>query len=433
MIERRARLPIAAILLLGLFIRLPFLAADFHATNDLDAYRLWARVIHTQGLAAVYEQTDANYPPLLLYAFGFAASLEARWSLDEGALTALLKLPSILADLLTAGLIAWTIRDRAPGWRLFICALYALNPAVWYVSTYWGQTDSVYTLFLVTSVIALGKRRIVPAWAAYALALGTKVQSLALAPLLFSATWVQSGTRGLGRGLAASTGVGAMLWLPWLVDGRFGEAVQSSLTVANVVPRVDVSGYNLWYLMRLGDVHNVSSLLHPAGLPLSYQQIGLGLFGACAAFAAMQVWRQRARSLMLPSALTAMSLFMLLTNVHERYLFPTLAFLLLAASGSPEFDAIIRRRTVLWVYGLLSATFLFNLITIAPFTPLLGTNLVAASVDSTRTLILKGVSLLAAALNTGVSVWLMVKCAALGNLSPTARNYLPDTRIEIET
>ena len=121
-----------------------------------------------------------------------------------------------------------------------------------------------------------------------------------------------------------------------MIAGRGGEVVQASLTVPNKVPRIDVSGYNLWYLLRLGDVHNVSSALHPGGPPLTYREIGI----------------------------------------------------------------------------VLSVTFLFNLVTIAPFTPTLGTNLVAAQPDSARVIVLKGISLLTAVVNIVVLTGLVAYLAS---------------------
>src|SRR5262245_17843791 len=143
------RLILAAILLLGLLIRLPFIGVDFHTTVDVGLYRHWAQLVHMHGLAAIYDGTDVDYPPLLLYVFGGASLVEAGLpaSLRAGdyALTALVKLPAILADIFTAGLIAWVLRRQAPAMRILACAAYAFNPAIWYVSAHWGQTDSVYT------------------------------------------------------------------------------------------------------------------------------------------------------------------------------------------------------------------------------------------------------------------------------------------------
>jgi hypothetical protein len=54
----------------------------------------------------------------------------------DGTLMALLKLPAICADVATAWLIALALRRRPPADRIGACALYAFNPAFWYVTAY---------------------------------------------------------------------------------------------------------------------------------------------------------------------------------------------------------------------------------------------------------------------------------------------------------
>ncbi|MFL5735533.1 MAG: hypothetical protein ACJ78Q_20440, partial [Chloroflexia bacterium] len=203
---------VAVVLLIGLLARLPLLAVDLRTSADVQIYQQWARAIAAHGLVEVYDHTTTHYPPLLLYLFGAAASLAgppalSATSTDSPALIALLKLPSLLADLLTAALLAWALRARGPTIAVAACALYALSPAVLYVSSIWGQTDSVYTLFLVASVVALDRGAYGPAWVGYALALGTKIQSIALAPLLLGLASFRAGRRGL----AACT-VGVATW-----------------------------------------------------------------------------------------------------------------------------------------------------------------------------------------------------------------------------
>lgn len=405
-IDSHERLLLATILLAGLLIRLPFALIDFHVGVDLQIFMDWGQKIHLGGLQNIYNSGNVNYPPLLLYLFGAAAWIEAQLPPSIGAhpLVALIKLPSVIADMLTACLIAlvwWRISARE---ALLATALYLFNPAIWYISAYWGQTDSIYALFLCAAVVALDRNRTLTAWVAYALALATKPQSLSLAFLLIIWTLILRKPRDW---LIATMGVaitGAILISPWLLAGQLGDVIQTYATLPNQAPRVDVSAYDLWYLLRLGRVHNLSSELHPLGGPVSYQTIGIVLFGSFAAVvAALGVVR---RNFFLTAATLALGAFMLLTQVHERYLFPTLALLALASISQPR----------LWfMYGLLTLTFLYNLITIAPFTPLLGSNLIAwqdpASIVPPWAALLQGLSLGAAGLNILALAWLVVELA----------------------
>jgi len=431
---------IVAILLLGLLLRLPFAAREFRTTSDVETYRRWARTIRQQGLETIYAGTDVDYPPLILYLLGGAAKVEAQLPFREPAaadraLTALIKLPAIIADILTAAVILRALRGQKPAIRVLACASYTFHPAIWYVSAHWGQTDSIYTLFLVASMVALERGRLPFAWAAYTLALGTKLQSIAVTPLILVVTWKRHGLRGLAGGLVASVITGTILLTPWWFTGHLGDVLRPYITLPDQSPRLVVSAYNLWYLLRLGRVHLVSSAGQPGVLPFSYQTLGILMFWAFVVLVAGLMLSRRRTSLFVAAAVLSLGLFMLLTQMHERYMFPVLAFLLLAAGSQvcPSLDGVeirfpgvpgfpgrwfTRKTGLWWAYGVLSLTFLYNLVTIASPVPALWTNLVAPQPDSSLVLALRGIAVLVAAANTatlvGLIAWLAGRVAPLG-------------------
>lgn len=386
----------ALILLLGLLVRLPFAPMDFSASSDLKTFMDWQRTAQTLGLERIYESGKVDYPPIWLYWLAAAGWIRERIAPASDAWrTALLKLPSIIADVVTGGLIALTLRKQSARASLLGASAYLFNPGIGYVSAYWGQIDSLYTVFLVASVIALNHGATVWVWLLYTLALATKHQSLALLPLVLTLSVTKRGARGLLTGLATAALTAATLLLPWLLTGHLRDFVQTLTKWPNESVRVDVSAYNLWYLLRFGRVHNVSSELHPLGLPFTYQTIGFILFGGYVLLVILLALRSH--TVALPAAALSLGLFMLPTQIHERFMFPVLALLAVASATAPR----------LWLaYGVLSATFFFNLITVAPFTDLLGTNLVAADASSINIVILKFLSILTAAINVGALVGL---------------------------
>ncbi|MEP7198708.1 MAG: hypothetical protein ABI874_02715 [Chloroflexota bacterium] len=402
---------LAAIIALALLARLPFALAPSHDSVDLDAFARWVRLIQTRDLTTIYDGTRIDYPPLSIYLFAALGWLESQlpdaWRAGDGALRVLLKFPSIIGDLLTVGVIALALRGHSARTRTGACALYAFNPAIVYVTAYWAQLDALYTLFLVGAVVLLARNRVAWAWLAFTLALAIKLQSLALAPLLIIATWRRHGARSLFVGISISVMAGALIALPWLRAGRLGDLASA---ITTVVPRVDDSAYNFWYLLLRGRVHDFSSELHPLSLPWSYKAIGSGLFVAFAALVGVLLWRRRASALAVAAALLNMGLFMFLTEVHERYLFPTIAFALLAAVGWDEPHANTLQRARWLMFALLTLTFLFNLMSIASPAPSLWTNVVATQPPyTTLILILKGLALVVAAINCVVFVGLMVE------------------------
>jgi hypothetical protein len=203
---------------------------------------------------------------------------------------------------------------------------------------------------------------------------------------------------------------------PWLLGGQAYNLLCA--IVPHAGPRVSVSAYNGWYLLLFGRVHNVSSLLHPLSLPLAYREIGMVLYGLFTAGVLVLVWRDRARNLALPAAVLALGMFNLLTEIHERFLFPSVALLALASAAAARESS----PRLGWAYAALSATFLFNLVTIAPFTPVWGGNLVALQAQTPIAQALKALALLAAAVNLLVMVALSI---ALLRRSHAAPHRLP--------
>lgn len=247
---------------------------------------------------------------------------------------------------------------------------------------------------------------------------------MAIAPLLLAVTLKRRGLYGLLCALAVSALSVTTLAAPWLVTGRIGDMVRAYTTTPDRSPRLVVSAYNLWYLLRLGDVHTASSMERPAGFPLSYQALGITLFGAVVAFVVILIWRRQRVPLTVAAALLSLGLFMLLTQIRERYLFPALPFLLLGASGEETGPSLRehsggrsgRRTGLLWAYGILSLTFFYNLVTIASPVPALWTNLVAPQPDSGLVLALRGIAVLVAAANTATLVGLIAWLA--GRVAP---------------
>ena len=111
-------------------------------------------------------------------------------------------------------------------------------------------------------------------------------------------------------------------------------------TLPDQKPQIVVTAYNLWYLLRLGNIHQVPSSLHPAGLPWTDFQLGVAAWLAFVTLVAVLLWRRRGTALAVPAALLCLGLFMLLPHIRERYLLAALPFLLLAAA-----DGTARRRT----------------------------------------------------------------------------------------
>ncbi|MEK7101384.1 MAG: hypothetical protein AAB860_00395, partial [Patescibacteria group bacterium] len=168
--------------------------------NNLD----WGRGAALYGLARFYDLPKEVWPHsrpnqpagsillhLASYQFNNFASLLINWlniSLpvfpsklvwwweQSGELIAV-KLPSILADFAIAAALVLLTKKGWIGW------LYLLNPALWYNSGFWGQTDSVVAAFAIWSLVWLSKSRLLLSTIFLGLSLVTKASWLPLVPL----------------------------------------------------------------------------------------------------------------------------------------------------------------------------------------------------------------------------------------------------------
>lgn len=411
--QNRSRNSWLLVLLLGagLLVRAPFLATDWRVTGDLVLLRGWVKEIQKGRLLELYDGHEDLYPPLMLYLFKISGwvedALPASLRANGGALNFLVKLPAALADVGTAALLALALWKRQR-LALTTAALYLFNPAILYISAFWAQVDSVYTFFLVASVIALEQRRFKSAWLAWTLGLMSKLQAIVLAPILAPITWRRGGWRACLLGVIVFGTAIVLVTLPWLLSGRLDARFFDSIALGSRAARVDVSAYNVWYLFLGGQVHNVSSLQHPFDFFLNVRQLGFLLYGTYATFLAWRLWQKPTQAVALAAALSSLMLYLVSTQVHERFLFPVLALLLLtAAQATPCSSCASTRVLVYWfAYALLSVTFCFNLITIAQPYFVLQFNLIAQPIDSIPILVLKTLALLVALIHFNIAATL---------------------------
>ncbi len=166
-------------LLLAILIRAFLLPTDGFR-GDLDQFVLWVHGIATEPFGNAYDQ-KLSFPPVMVYIWGLLAAIEPAFrAVTDGAeppIRALMKTPASIADLLIAGLVAWHLRAR-PMVAVVAGLGIALHPAVFYVSAWWGQYESIYVLFGVAAFVLAVRGYPLPAAAALALALMTKPQAL---------------------------------------------------------------------------------------------------------------------------------------------------------------------------------------------------------------------------------------------------------------
>jgi Gpi18-like mannosyltransferase len=140
----------------------------------------WYTALKEQGVAAMSSDL-ANYTPPYLYLLYVVGRI-----FPELPDVIAIKIPSIAFDLICAGIVFQIVRLKYPKGPYSIYALCAvlLAPTVIINSALWGQSDSIYTAMLLTSVYFLLRGRGVWASLAFGAAFAFKLQAIFLLPLL---------------------------------------------------------------------------------------------------------------------------------------------------------------------------------------------------------------------------------------------------------
>ena len=382
-------------IILALSIR-AYLAPSIVHKWDMLTFKAWSQYVTDKGFGDVYSRVGMNYPPIYLYFLYFIGHfyqglLSPAFDIESTSLTCLVKIPAILADLLTSLIIFWLLRKRL-SFRssLFVAASYAFNPGIIYNSSSWGQTDSLHALFMLLAIIALDYDRPLWSWLSISLALLTKPQSVVLVPIIFVVTVKEHGMASLTKGLGIALITALVVCLPFIWSHQTTDLIAMYTDAVGKWPNITMNAYNLWYLLTLGrgtwnaremyDISDAQSLV----LGLSYRQVGFVLIGIFTVIVLYYLLtRYDSGFLYLASAAIAFVFFMLPTQIHERYMLPVFPFLTIVYS----FYTRLRK-----LYLILSVTFFINLVRVAPFSPeawhILESESIAFSISLVNTLAL---------------------------------------------
>lgn len=360
---------------------------------DLSTFWLpWMAYGAEHGLAQLYQhgQPLVNYPPLylaLLVGLGKLYGLLVPGFEYTPLQSVLIKLPAVVADLAITALIyaaalRMTARDasapsvsmkdgeRVRWFPLLAAGLWALNPAMIYVSAFWAQVDSIHTLWMLAALLAALARRWGWSGLFMALALLTKLHAVVLLPLFVVLAW-RDGGRAVARGALGLGGMLALGLAPLALAGAGNSVLAAYFGSVGFYPKLSVNAFNGWFLVQTLSAQLLGrELLDTAAIagPVTLRWVGLALLAGYTAWLLARLWRvltarasqpATARLLIfLAAGLLVFGFFSLATEMHERYGLPALAFLALPAA---------RWRRVLWPYLLLSAVFTVNLVRVLPW------------------------------------------------------------------
>ncbi|WP_082967308.1 phospholipid carrier-dependent glycosyltransferase [Paenibacillus oryzae] len=328
---------------LGLALRIVIGLTNEGYVNDIALFTYWSDHAVSHGLANFYH-TDifVDYPPGYIYIL-YALGVVKGWlGIDNGTTAALLlyKLPAILADLAAAAVLYRVSRSKLGNLAgAGIALLYIFNPAAIYDSAAWGQVDAIFALALCLAVCGMAERRFGYASIWFAIAALIKPQAFIFMPVLLLALalnrkwkpWLLSAGYGFTTFLLLAT---PFFWK----TGGLASLIKLYSGTLSSYPYATLNAFNFYALQNANWKPLGESFLF-----IPYQVWG-GLFIACAValsvyFALVSLRRnggnQDDRSFFIALILIAV-VFIFVTKMHERYMFPALLLSLFAYIQSSD-------------------------------------------------------------------------------------------------
>jgi dolichyl-phosphate-mannose-protein mannosyltransferase len=312
---------------------------------DMGAWKAWGERLAELGPANFYSETFfTDYFPGYLYILWLLSEIyqfiSFNASFDTFLFETLIKISTTAFDLGTAYFIYKIVLRYKKSLALFSTVLYLSNPALIFNSSVWGQVDGVLTFFLVMGIYFLvEKKKLILSNLFLAFSILIKPQAIAVLPTLFN-------------------DYRRILFLPLLMfifslpffPGNVLGLYNMTQRLADLYPYTSLYAYNFWSL--IGWWQNDSILF----LTLSYKTWGIMLYSLALFLILIPFLFKKVEgfTFYLSSSLSFFAFFLFLTRMHERYLFPFFALLLIAA-------LIKKSKTLLGIYVLTSLIHFGNL------------------------------------------------------------------------
>lgn len=312
--------------------------------RDFDVFLMWSNMLNDNG----FKGFMAEYPAGSLYLFtSLRYILRLVGVADNYIITVLfMKAPSIFATMGIAYLAyKWSLVKYDDAKPILIMMLIAYNPVSLVNASLWGQIDMILVLIVVVTLYNLKNKKIIPAILFYTLGCLTKPQMIFFAPIfgmflivpLFRKDTRRETIRDIVIGVLISVVGFSLATLPfknnitdlWIVD--FFQHISTEHPVNTA------SALNLFGLHGGSFQPDTDSFLF-----MNYKIWGYIFIGITCAFCAYLVVKDyKNKRIFLLSAFCMASVFTLGVSMHERYIVPLVALIVISYIFSDDKCAIV--------------------------------------------------------------------------------------------
>jgi len=335
--HKSRNLKLAVILILGFALLIKLIVAVEY-TNHFDTmwYRKWALGLQ-DGFFDVYARTempgsnlDLDYPPVYLW---FLWPIGRMYRLFPEALNFepynmfLMKLFPVLGDVACALAIYLLFRKENLKIALLGMVLWLCNPATFYSSSMWGQTDSIMCLMLLLSFYYIENGRATLGTVLFTIGALTKFQCLYFAPVVILWLIHKYNVMRFLKAAGFSALVILVVFLPFMIGSEDPLLFYRVYTKGgNMYPFYSLQAFNLFGALGLNWTHNIKDSVPLLGSITGFHVSMAVTFLIVAAVIFMHLKGKR-QNIWLSGFLIMNSLFILTTRMHERYQIAVIPFI----------------------------------------------------------------------------------------------------------
>jgi len=348
--------PYVIIIISGFLIRICF-ARDYFYSIDTNCFWAWSECLYKNGLANFYtSEIFKDYPPGYMYVLYFLGWLKNIFSLSDRNYMFLIKMPAILADIIS-GIFLYKIctrENKNKNLSLVIAFAYILNPAVILNSSIWGQIDAFYSLILLIAIYFLTRKKYLYGFMLFAYAIAIKPQALIFTPVFLYALYeIISRDKFSKQDLYLALEyilsfilVFFAINLPFVKKLDFSPIITCYKNIFSSYSYATINAFNLYFLANLN--------WFKLDFNLFITCLEIILCFAISLFVILFLNKSNKKSkYYFAASLINILVFIFTLKMHERYLFPALLFLIM----SYIFDS---RKEILLLYGGFSFSLFIN-------------------------------------------------------------------------
>ncbi|WP_088188126.1 glycosyltransferase 87 family protein [Desulfosporosinus sp. FKA] len=346
--DANRHIPLIIIFGLAIILRLVMAALIDGHILDVYCFKTWSSAA-SENLFSIYRTgMFLDYPPFYLYflfIIGKIASLLNLYTVPW-AYNVLLKLPSILAEIITGIIIYKASKSRFTfKGSLFITSIYLFSATLILETCAWGQMDSLFTLIIIGALVLIYQNKYALSSALFAAAVLTKPQGIIFLPILFFAVVKNKKVKTFIYSFLSMLATILLVSFPFLLRNGFLWIVKLYTGTLSEYTAAAQGSYNLFGLLG-GEGKPDSSAL----FILSYNTWGFIFIILISCFVGYLYLKSENDFVPFLSSFVLMTgVFMLSSRMHERYLFPALAIGLMLFIFSND-------KRILFLYGCFSVT-----------------------------------------------------------------------------